>query len=275
MENGLISIVKNELSNGPINIVVDAPRSQSMHGLGLSIGDIVEKMPSYLLIGATTLYISLEKVRKWNPQILIQGRVSDLKIVERNFDLLKRLAVKEGRHDALGQLIQHEEKIFKNEKIRVQLNEISRRAYPHITALVQGIIHKRLDGLHENVDRLIGLGLGLTPSADDVLTGIMTSFSILIKYSLLDKKYLKEMNKAIRDSLNEGKTTLLSKEFLEHATRGDVSESIGGMIVAILTSSDDVIDEKVRKVLRMGETSGTDIIFGIILGLRLGLNLAY
>ncbi|MGH9987567.1 MAG: DUF2877 domain-containing protein, partial [Nitrososphaeraceae archaeon] len=130
-----------------------------------------------------------------------------------------------------------------------------------------------IEMVEEAAEGLIGLGLGLTPSADDTLSGIMTGLYILGNSFPQYKNYILAVNKAIISKVDVTRTTLVSKEFLEHSARGEVAETVNSVITDILSPSENLLNSRVNTLLKMGETSGTDITLGIILGLRMGLEL--
>lgn len=267
----LIFIVKKGLSNGPINIVVDLAPNQNILEMGLNAGNVVMRYNNSLLVGES-LEILLDEAEVWKPSKLMQ--VCNTADLNEKINLVKRLAIERGRHDGLGQLIEYETGIIKGEEIpNAPQNRIAMRALPHLKELVRGILTNKPEFVVKSTDGLIGLGLGLTPSSDDALAGIMVSLYMLASNFPIDMDYVLAVNKAIISKLDERKTTLVSKEFLEHAARGEVTENVNIMINAILAPSGKFLNDKVLRVLEMGETSGTDITLGVILGLRLGLEL--
>ena len=139
--------------------------------------------------------------------------------------------------------------------------------------IVTGILHNNLKMVEKNAESIIGLGLGLTPSADDTLSGIMAGLYILGSHFSMDMTQLLAINNSVISKLDETKTTLVSKEFLEHAAHGEIAENGRNIIYAILSPSNTLLKPKVEALLKMGETSGTDITLGTILGLRIGLEL--
>ena len=89
----------------------------------------------------------------------------------------------------------------------------------------------------------------------------------------MDMTQLLAINNSVISKLDETKTTLVSKEFLEHAAHGEIAENGRNIIYAILSPSNTLLNAKVGAVRKVGETSGTDITLGKILGLRIGLEL--
>jgi Protein of unknown function (DUF2877) len=267
----LIFIVKRDLSNGPINIMIELAPHKNISSIDIEVGNIVTRQNNRLLVGHS-MEILLAGIKKWKPSQLLE--VDDLTRLNQKINIVKMLATERGKHSGLGQLINYEREIMARDTIHDDsLNRIATKALPHLKQLMAGIFEKNLVILQKSTEGLIGLGLGLTPSADDTLCGIMAVLYILGENSLIDMNYVSAVNKAIISNVDEMRTTLVSKEFLEHAARGQVAENVSNVINVVLSPSEALLISKVEKLLSMGETSGTDITLGVILGLRIGLQL--
>jgi hypothetical protein len=269
----LLFIVKKELSKGPINIMIDLAANQDVSSMTLKIGDIVMRKNNSLLIGQS-LKILLDSAELWEPSKKLID-VDDIATVTKKINLVKRLAIERGKHDGLGKLIEYEKEIMKGSEMQcASLNIVAIRALPSLKELVRGVLINDLRMVETGGKALIGLGLGLTPSADDTLAGIMTGLYILGNNFPMDMSYLLAVNKAVISKLDGTKTTIVSKEFLENAAQGEAVENVINVIHTVLSPTDNnLLNSRVEKLLEMGETSGTDIILGIILGLRIGLEL--
>ncbi|MFD3475118.1 DUF2877 domain-containing protein [Streptomyces sp. NPDC058695] len=126
-------------------------------------------------------------------------------------------------------------------------------------------------GVRGGVLALLGLGPGLTPAGDDFLTA-------LALLSSLHGSGLRLFGRALQDVLLEhpGRTTRLSVTTLDEALAGRVRASLLDVLHPLarpdrwgevhVTQS---IRTPVRHVLAIGHTSGTDILSGLVTGLRL------
>ncbi|MGW6399272.1 oxamate carbamoyltransferase subunit AllH family protein [Streptomyces sp. NPDC055134] len=126
-------------------------------------------------------------------------------------------------------------------------------------------------GMRGGILALLGLGPGLTPAGDDFLTA-----SALL--SSLPGSRLGPFGRALRDVLLDrpGRTTRLSLATLDEALSGRAGASLLDVLHALarpdrwgevhVTQS---IRTPVRHVLAIGHTSGTDILSGLVTGLRL------
>lgn len=120
----------------------------------------------------------------------------------------------------------------------------------------------------EHVDRLVGLGPGLTPSGDDFLLGLLCALSIpgspCHEWRRLGTRVLE------RASLN---THLISAAALRHAANGRVRARLVALCDALARASRALALNAVDRVIDIGASSGTDIAFGVLSGFRLHLRL--
>jgi hypothetical protein len=112
-----------------------------------------------------------------------------------------------------------------------------------------------------SIQSLMGYGLGLTPSGDDFICGLLAAQF----YIFSDKEeYLNNIIiKTIQ--IHHSETTLISSAFLEQATRGHFSEAV---IDVLKTYADDRQNiQALNLIENIGHTSGTDFLSGLVVGL--------
>lgn len=113
------------------------------------------------------------------------------------------------------------------------------------------------DQWQQIVKYLVGRGPGLTPAGDDMLVGYL---SILTMFT---PERARELSEALTvDSLS---TTEVSLAYLMSATQGHFSSPIHDLYKAVIEDGDLV--EAIRRIIRIGHTSGKDMTYGIGLGL--------
>ncbi len=109
------------------------------------------------------------------------------------------------------------------------------------------------------LDFLIGRGLGLTPSGDDMVVGHLAA-----------RMLLKEENSTLINLLTEllteqALTTDISKHYLLCALSGRFSEPVLNLVTALTTnSSEEQIEQAAEAVMSVGHTSGVDLLAGLI-----------
>ena len=118
------------------------------------------------------------------------------------------------------------------------------------------------DNLERYLSSLIGLGVGLTPSGDDFLVGVLA----VVKAFGLNPLMENRMNEVI-ERLSE-KTSTISREYLIAAVQGRFSRSVIDVVNTMSAypehTSATQIEAALRALFSHGSTSGTDSAAGII-----------
>ena len=130
--------------------------------------------------------------------------------------------------------------------------------------------------------RLIGLGIGLTPSGDDFLCGVLAG---LILTGQTESTFAKSLHKTIAEHLND--TVDVSAAFLHCALKGQFSLAVNHLLVNTdFESPQDTSHVKcnpqitpgianvpaiTENFLAIGHSSGTDTLCGILYALELFL----
>ena len=107
---------------------------------------------------------------------------------------------------------------------------------------------------------LIGLGPGLTPTGDDVLTGVLSVIT-----SCSERK---EAEKFIIDGIYENlyRTNYISGNMLINSTRNIYHQYIQELIFAVGSETPEKVMEASKSLMKIGATSGSDIAAGIYIG---------
>lgn len=131
------------------------------------------------------------------------------------------------------------------------------RPYRH---MIEGALPSRLNAEERfidqviqegRLDRLIGLGPGLTPAGDDFVSGKLLGDHLLGRRPELKWDTLRE---------SRDRTTRVSYQMLCHAYHGRTNEAVLAFFEQ-LTKTD--MQEAARGVLAIGSTSGTDFLTGV------------
>jgi hypothetical protein len=112
----------------------------------------------------------------------------------------------------------------------------------------------------ERVMDVVGLGAGLTPSADDALVGALC---LLSAQGSLPEAPREVMTRRLREGA-VGKTTDVSLSYLRLALRGAFSSPITRVVGHLADASSQAdLDESVDSLSRLGAMSGMDTVWGI------------
>ncbi|OJG85511.1 hypothetical protein RV15_GL002576 [Enterococcus silesiacus] len=128
---------------------------------------------------------------------------------------------------------------------------------------------KQLFQARQQLNRVIGLGPGLTPSGDDFLVGLALIFTT-VNYPYHS---LKQWLYNSRDELKK-RTNIISFSTLDWAIKGVSRERIGSFLNELFSGEDEeLLKEKMLAVLAIGSTSGGDMLTGMLAGIKLTLDL--
>jgi hypothetical protein len=130
------------------------------------------------------------------------------------------------------------------------------------TLLVAGELEAALDV----TTRLIGLGLGLTPSGDDFLTGLILALSIASQAPGSEVSGIDAFGQGVVDRA-VGCTTWVSVEQLRYAARGEAEQMIAEAVIALLWASEQ-LRPAIEALLDTGSSSGGDLLTGMCLGVK-------
>lgn len=127
------------------------------------------------------------------------------------------------------------------------------------TLLSQALLEGNAATVDHHVQRMTGLGIGLTPSGDDLLTGMMSAIHHeKVSANLLTQSIFKAL---------EG-TNMISQHQLFFACQGRVKPSLLAVVQSIL---DDRVEtttfqRAITETLATGSTSGHDLLTGVLVG---------
>ncbi|EGO7554558.1 DUF2877 domain-containing protein [Enterococcus faecalis] len=108
--------------------------------------------------------------------------------------------------------------------------------------------------------KILGLGIGLTPTGDDFITGLLASFSAL--------KQLPSNFQQLAVLAKE-RTNAVSYAEIHEAVNERFSQLVQRVFLSIESGNTNEMAQAVSALEEVGSTSGSDILCGIIFGLKL------
>ncbi|GAT72688.1 hypothetical protein MHM582_1164 [Microbacterium sp. HM58-2] len=114
------------------------------------------------------------------------------------------------------------------------------------------------------VSRLVGLGEGLTPSGDDVLTGLAF---LAAQPGMVLNRIIPGLARAV--DLNAERTTLLSATTIRAALAARGRQSMHDLVHALAAPDSAALHDAAGRILAIGHSSGADLLTGIRLALEL------
>ena len=118
----------------------------------------------------------------------------------------------------------------------------------------------------EGVSILKGIGFGLTPSGDDLISGLLMALNVR---KLIYRENLQSLIEDIFGMVKNSNP--LSMAFIRSAKDGRPFEKLKRMISSLFGSDTKELVRRMSDLLTVGATSGADIAVGLIIGLRIGL----
>ncbi|MGW1370651.1 DUF2877 domain-containing protein, partial [Providencia hangzhouensis] len=124
--------------------------------------------------------------------------------------------------------------------------------------LIESIIKKNKENIIYVIRQFVGLGIGLTPSGDDYLVGLM-AFLLLTGHPAAT--FYPEFYQGITQSLSQ--TTPISAITLEKALNREYRENMQQLIQSLVDAKETNIYPQFLEILNIGSSSGSDMLFGL------------
>jgi len=145
---------------------------------------------------------------------------------------------------------------------KTQPSSWQRAAIIPIQMLLDGIERLDSSALHGAASDLAGLGLGLTPSGDDFIIGVMHAL-----WMILSEEQARSLCRELLTATTP-RTNALSANYLKAAAHGEASEAWHTIVSAIAQNDKIALNSSVEILKKLGHTSGQDALSGFLLGSR-------
>ncbi len=142
-------------------------------------------------------------------------------------------------------------------------NLYSRFIANDLEAFVNAIFSSNWELALKLTDRLVGFGMGSTPSCDDFLAAYLVVFKIAEAANPACFPWVSEFNGAIANKAKQ-RTTLISANMLRHAGNGKISRSHQRLIQTCLFNDINDLVHSASQVMQYGATSGGDFLLGLV-----------
>lgn len=118
----------------------------------------------------------------------------------------------------------------------------------------------------KTLEKFVGLGIGLTPSGDDFLTG----FALVVSLSDYPLPWIKKEMNSISEYMLEH-TNIISRSQFEMAVQSEAREEVLILLNTILSDTiADINHNILNEVLNIGSSSGSDLLMGILEAITIG-----
>ncbi|MEI7612619.1 MAG: DUF2877 domain-containing protein [Betaproteobacteria bacterium] len=246
----LITLAHRESDNAPDTVVVDVKQWSRM---GIQMDSCILFSGGCLLLG-DEVAILLDKARPWSCHLPVYAPNNSR--LRANLAIANDHLEEHGRGIGIPCLTERAMSDFERE-LTALFRENCKGLFLAAVANDEGLARK-------HIDKLLGLGPGLTPAGDDFLLGFLTALNIP-ESPRHDWQGLGQyiIQRAIQS------TNTISLAALRHAAKGQVRFRLVRLCVALLYEDRSSLVTALDHVLSIGASSGTDIALGLLSGFRL------
>jgi len=251
--NRLVTLISPKLPNYPSAIKLDITEDRKLCSVGYKTGmkSVINK--DEIKMPETCLSIKLTGAKIWDSApLFLKSEISE-EILNENIEKIRDLTLKYGEIEGTASILDGNE-VDNNYKNFI-INSVKR--------LAKGISDFDYKEITEASKRLIGLGPGLTPAADDFLLGILAALYYMGYYFDNHLENLKKIAGFIIYDL-PGRTTLISEIMLRNGMKARFSEPVRDLMLAVIHNTS--VQDKCFNLLNIGGTSGSDCAAGIVFG---------
>lgn len=266
----LISVISSIGLEGPNTVVAELPLGLNFIAMGLRSGMPVRMGRVEADVGRGALRLRMNLAQKWWPRLAGGAQRMDMTRLRDNLSTLVKTLPRGEIKGGLGRLVYHVGEMVAGRWRAVEslrLSRLERQALPGIRDLLSGTLERDEARLGTGFGILIGLGSGMTPSGDDVLLGFIGTLSVLSRrVGGPEVEGLLEIFKRHLMILKD-RTTFVSGNLLSYAPGGRISSPILSLVRALLFGKISAARSAVKNILRLGASSGSEVLLGILLAL--------
>ncbi len=182
----------------------------------------------------------------------------------RNLDQMQTMGDKIAPQEGLCPLWHFIDAIIKDCPADIStLSPMAKAGFAAMKTLIKGLRSENEKEFIEGVKKLTGLGAGLTPSGDDILTGLSGAYALLSEKTSKPEAmvYIKKI-----PALAQKATNMIAYSYTKGAVEGEITGLLAKYI-STLTSGPVTQLETVSKALfKIGGTSGAELALGAYAG---------
>jgi len=145
-------------------------------------------------------------------------------------------------------------------------------AHPVVLEMARACLENQPSRILQNINTLIGLGAGLTPSGDDFLGGLLFAINIF-QAAYPDSNFI---NHAIPIEIYRSWTHLISFTLLDDLASGHAVAPLHQIINGLLSKESlESIYPSVLQLTQVGHSTGWDMLTGLLAGLLIAFRSNY
>lgn len=256
-KNNLYSITLKNFDNLPASLKIDSLLSFKKQGITKN-DQIIFNSNSIKIANKLLITFEKNKLISWSSKL---KTISDLNKKNLNYNLNKSADILLEKSSFRGAAYFYLNYYFQNLEQQNGNNKENKDSYIIEEYLSEEIQNKIVQPAIEDKKPLsiIGLGMGLTPSGDDFLTGYLGVMgTIKSTYSQKNFKHFKDMILKKNISTTDISRTMILN-ILNLKSRAKISEFIYSV-----NKDFEIFNQAFKKVLTIGSTSGSDLAAGVL-----------
>jgi len=252
------------MRDGELLALLDGRASQSPHGINcpgltldhLRVGQDVLLSARELTVPAACLVISLADARIWSGAIQRLSFGVRLPGVRRCLDRAHALLRQRGSADGFAPLL-----VDANPPVGLMAHFLAARLARVLPELACAAQQRDAVAMAGGCRSLLGLGIGLTPSGDDFVTGFLAALHLNDPCGL--QPILPALRGLLRSALHD--CHAVSRQMLTDALDGDFPETLLAVVEDLAAASDP--EHSIAGAMAVGHSSGADTLCGLLFGL--------
>ena len=254
-EDNLLTLIASSEGDLPQGIRLDTPEGFSFENF--RVGDLVICRDGVLVFEKDSLTIQLSEARRWK---------CDLTALE--FDPADPAVA--AAWSFVWEALNERQRLAEAEIVAEELlGKSAREGVPHrASKAIRDLLSaaRRYDLTDSSVQPLIGLGSGLTPGGDDLLSGYLAGLWCTVQGESKRAQFISSLGETIIHL--SSRTNDISRTYLYHAAQGQVSSRLANLADAICHGKNsERLSEIAEAAFKVGHTSGMDAVTGLLSGL--------
>ena len=273
-EDDLIYFLNNKKYIAPMSVVLEDIGSFKDLNLTQDTNFIFKKYK--ITIDSHKIEIEIDNCLPWDASPSLPSKETSEEIIKNNLLTLEEGIFKHGKHEGIAPLIfnigEYIEELKPLSEMNIHNNLYSSFISNRIIEFIFEIVDKDIGNISNTVKEFIGFGPGVTPSSDDFLCGFMNSLVYIGMYYNLDLEKIYELNKDMISKVEINKEEI-SHDLIISSAEGKAQKMIINLIHSVMYEEDrEEVCQSIREAISFGDMSGTDMVCGIYLGIRLVTN---
>jgi|GEM_PF-2269786 len=265
-----VTLLDSSRRNGPSRILLELSEQSRFRQWPVDDDACFILHKQYLCDSGFSVFIDLSGAKRWNLPSRLNGALLSSHHLSQNiqvsFDYLIRHSVSDDRQffSSVPAILNGELTDSSVEQDNIPYGAL----LVHLAKVYHYIKRGSELSLFDSVERMIGLGRGLTPSGDDIICGILCAFHTARKADLLSPFHAGFLSRFKQRVGHYGeRTTFLSHSFLTWAGEGRCSEEVFSFCEKILTDKFFNIERWGPPLIAMGASSGREVMLGALVGI--------